>query len=153
MTRLTTLPDGTVATPPPAPRKTPRISPLGGMATHGTPIRMTCACGSEAVTLTAMGERWPLHDHPARCRSAACREARHTPEWVPPTPGRYVLRSGASADLRTLAQLEEGITVVSATVDMDRYAVVGTIRHGGQELAAAWDDGEWRRIAGWLRRG
>ena len=50
-------------------------------------------------------------------------------------------------------QLEEGITVVSATVDMDRYAVVGTIRRGGQELAAAWDDGEWRRIAGWLRRG
>ena len=151
--RLVTLPDGTVAAPPPAPRKTPRVRPLGGPATEATPIRMTCACGSSALTAADKGEQWPLWGHPARCRAPACRDARHTPEWAPPTPGRYVLRTGVQVDTRTRAQLEEGLTVTSATVDLDRYAVVGTIRHGVQELAAAWDDGEWRRISGWLRRG
>lgn len=149
---LVALPDGTVATPPPTPTRTPRVRPIGGQATEATPIRMTCACGSEAATVRGRGEQWPIRSDPARCRAPACRDARHTPEWAPPAPGRYVLRAGAQADARTWAQLEEGLTVTSATVDMDRYAVVGTIRHGAQELAATWDDGEWRRIAGWLRR-
>lgn len=153
MTRLTTLPNGTVATPPPAPRRTPRVRPLGGQATEATPIRMTCICGSEAVIVAGVGQRWPRWDDPGRCRRPSCPADGVTPAWAPPVPGRYVLRPGVQVDARTRARIEEGLTVVSAAVDMDRYAVVGTIRHGEQELAAAWDDGEWRRIAGWLRRG